>query len=107
MYAAQLKMKPEYKDIKRTLDQYNKYQNIQLHQLENIKRELELKRAKVQSVALRNKMIEHQNKINYINEIDRIRGYLSSYDTRFPIGTIDRLKKREDESKKLVHHITN
>ena len=38
MYAAQLKMKPEYKDIKRTLDQYNKYnkynkyKNIQLHQ---------------------------------------------------------------------------
>jgi hypothetical protein len=52
-------------------------------------------------------MIEHQNKINYINEIDRIRGYLSSYDTRFPIGTIDRLKKREDELKKLVHNITN
>jgi hypothetical protein len=52
-------------------------------------------------------MIEHQNKTNYINEIDRIRGYLSSYDTRFPIGTIDRLKKREDELKKLVHHITN
>ena len=37
MYAAQLKMKPEYKDINRTLDQYNKYKNIQLHQLENIK----------------------------------------------------------------------
>ena len=107
MYAAQLKMKPEYKDINRTLDQYNKYKNIQLHQLENIKRELEVKRAKVQSVALKNKMLEHQKKINYINEMDRIRGYLSSYDTRFPIGTIDRLKKREDELKQLVHHISN
>ena len=106
MYAAQLKMKPEYKDINRTLDQYNKYKNIQLHQLDSIKRELELKRAKVQSVALKNKMLEHQ-KINYINEMDRIRGYLSSYDTRFPIGTIDRLKKREDELKKLVQDISN
>ena len=107
MYAAQLKMKPEYKDIKRTLDQYNKYRDLQTHQLDNLKRELEAKRAKAQSIALRNKMIEHQNKTNYINEIDRIRGYLSSYDTRFPIGTIDRLKKREEELKKLVHHITN
>ena len=107
MYAAQLKMKPEYKDIKRTLDQYNKYKDFQTHQLDNLKRELEAKRAKAQSISLRNKMIEHQNKINYINEIDRIRGYLSSYDTRFPIGTIDRLKKREDELKKLVHNITN
>ena len=39
--------------------------------------------------------------------MDRIRGYLSSYDTRFPIGTIDRLKKRKDELKKLVQDISN
>jgi hypothetical protein len=46
------------------------------------------------------------DKVNNQNELDRIRGYISSHDTRFPIGTIERLKNREEELKKLGAHIT-
>ena len=79
---------------------------MQTHQLENLKRELELKRAKQQSTAMRNKLLQYRDKVNYQNELDRIRGYLSSYDTRFPIGTVKRLRDREDELKKLGAQIT-
>ena len=107
MYAAQLKRKPEFKDITKSAHQVNRFSKMQTHQLENIKKELELKKAKAQSVALRNKMLEYKDKINYTNELNRIRGYLSRHDTRFPIGTIERLKNREEELKKLGAHITD
>ena len=55
---------------------------------------------------MRNKMLEYRDKVNYQNELDRIRGYISTRDIRFPIGTIERLKKREEELKKLGAHIT-
>jgi len=45
--------------------------------------------------------MDHQNKLNYTNELDRIRGYLSQHDSRFPIGTEERLKKREKHLKEL------
>ena len=51
-------------------------------------------------------MLEYRDKINYQNALDRIRGYISTHDTRFPIGTIETLKKREEELKKLGAHIT-
>jgi hypothetical protein len=79
---------------------------MQTHHLENIKKELELKKARAQSIAMRNKMLDYRDKVNYSNELDRIRGYLSRNDTRFPIGTIERLKNREEELKKLGAHIT-
>ena len=106
MYAAQLKRKPEFKDITRSSQKINTFNKMQTHQLETIKKELELKKAKAQSMAMRNKMLDHSNKVNYQNEMDRIRGYLSTHDTRFPIGTIERLKNREEELKKLGAHIT-
>ena len=83
------------------------FSKMQTHQLENIKRKLELKKAKSQSVVMRNKMLDYKDKVNYQNELDRIRGYLSKHDTRFPIGTIERLKNREEELKKLGAHTTN
>ena len=83
------------------------FSKMQTHQLENIKRELELKKAKGQSVSMRNKMLDYKDKVNYQNEMDRIRGYLSQRDTRFPIGTVERMKKTEEEFKKLGAHITN
>ena len=69
--------------------------------LENIKKELEFKKARTQSALLRQKTLEHQDKMNYTNELQRIRGYLSSYDTRFPIGTTDRLNERVKKLKEL------
>jgi hypothetical protein len=106
MYAAQLKRKPEFKDITRSSDKLNTFSKMQTHHLENIKKELELKKAKAQSIAMRNKMLDYRDKVNYSNELERIRGYISSRDTRFPIGTVERLKNREDELKKLGAHIT-
>ena len=94
MYAAMLKQKPEYKDLNRSIKQVNKYRDMQLHQLDNVKKELEVRRAKGASILLRKTLIEHQNKLNYTNELDRIRGELSRRDTRLPIGTISRLEKK-------------
>ena len=106
MYAAQLKRKPEFQHHRnrqtQLVDRYNK---MQLHQIENIKNELEYKKAKAQSTALRNKTLQYRDKINYANELDKIRGYLS--DTRLPMGNIERLKRREEELKKLGAEISN
>ena len=41
MYAAQLRQKPEYKDLKRAVDNVNKYRDLQHHQLKNLMKELE------------------------------------------------------------------
>ena len=100
-----MRQRPEFKDIMNSTQQYNKYRNMQLNQLDNIKRELETKRAKPQSIESRNKMLAYRDKVNYQNEIDRIRGYLSQNDTRFPIGDLARLRKRAQDLKKLIQNI--
>ena len=101
MYAAKLKKNPEYSNLIRTINQVNKFRDIQLVHLEHVKKELELRKAKGNSILLRKKLMEHQNKLNYSNELDRVRGYLSQNDSRFPIGTTERLKKRKDQLEKL------
>jgi hypothetical protein len=106
MYAAQLRQKPEFSHLPKPKYTVSHLSKMQTHQLENLKRELELKQAKQQSTAMRNKLLQYRDKVNYQNELDRIRGYLSSYDTRFPIGTVKRLRDREDELKKLGAQIT-
>ena len=93
MYAAQLKRKPEFQHLTRASNKMDTFSKMQTHQLENIKRELELKKAKAQSVVMRNKTLAYKDKVNYQNEMDRIINYLAINDTRFPIGTIERLKK--------------
>ena len=106
MYAAQLRQKPEFSHLPKPKYTVNHLSKMQTHQLENLKRELELKQAKQQSTAMRNKLLQYRDKVNYQNELDRIRGYLSSYDTRFPLGTVKRLRDREYELKKLGAQIT-
>ena len=106
MYAAQLRQKPKFSHLPKPKYTVNHLSKMQTHQLENLKRELELKQAKQQSTAMRNKLLQYRDKVNYQNELDRIRGYLSSYDTRFPIGTVKRLRDREYELKKLGAQIT-
>ena len=106
MYAAQLRQKPEFSHLPKPKYTVNHLSKMQTHQLENLKRELELKPAKQQSTAMRNKLLQYRDKVNYQNELDRIRGYLSSYDNRFPIGTVKRLRDRESALKKLGAQIT-
>jgi hypothetical protein len=43
MYSARLKQKPEYSNLKQAINQVNKYRDLQLHNLENVKKEIELK----------------------------------------------------------------
>ena len=105
MYIAKLKQKPEFKDIQRANNDYNKYKNMQLHLLENLKKELELKQVKPRSIEMRNKLLQYRDKVNYQNEVERLTGYIESYNTRFPIGTIERLKKREQHLQKLIKEI--
>jgi len=98
MYAAQLRQKPEYRDLKRAVDNVNKYRALQHHQLDNLKKELENRAAKNNLISYRKKLIDHQNKINYTNEIQRIRGYVSALGPRFTT-TRETLEKRK---KKLI-----
>ena len=107
MYAAQLRQKPEFKHLKSPTYQINHYSKMQTHQLENLKRDLELKKARQQSTAMRNKLVEHRDKVNYQNELDRIRGELSRTGPRLPASSIARLKQTEEELKKLGAHIAN
>ena len=66
-----------------------------------LKDQLEAHRTKQSSIMFRRKLLENQNKQNYANEIHRIKGVLSQNDTRLPIGTVELLKKRQEELSKL------
>ena len=79
----------------------SKHLNSQINYLNNVKREMEARQTKVASTLYRNKLREHQNKLNYTNELHRVRGILSQNDTRLPIGTRERLSQRVDELKKI------
>ena len=85
----------------------SKHLNNQINYLENVRRELEARKTKVASTLFRNKLREHQHKLNYSNELHRIRGILSQNDTRFPIGTRERFNERIKELKRLGASITN
>lgn len=107
MYATQLRMKPEFKHLKSPSYTPNHYGKMQTHQLENLKRDLELKKAKAQSTAMRQKTLEYRDKVNYQNELDRIRGYLTRSGPRLPNTTVERLREREKKLKELGAHIAN
>ena len=79
----------------------SKHLNSQINYLNNVKREMEARQTKVASTLYRNKLREHQNTLNYTNELHRVRGILSQNDTRLLIGTRARLNQRVDELKKL------
>ena len=77
------------------------YLNKQIQYFENVKRELKAKQTKVANLSYRKKLLEQQNKENYINELNRLRGDLSKKSNRLPIGTRDILEKRIEEIKNL------
>ena len=61
---------------------------------------MEAQKSKSASVLYRKKLREHQDKINYTNELQRIRGELSKMGTRFP-ETRERLEARVAKLKEL------
>ena len=75
--------------------------NNQIRYFQNVKRELEARQTKVANLSYRNKLREQQDKENYVNELQRIRGQLSKSSNRLPIGTRERLVKRIEELRKL------
>ena len=63
------------------------------------KDQLEAYNTKVASIAYRKKILDDQKRINYSNEMANIRGVLGS--KRLPFQTVERLKTRHDELKRL------
>ena len=64
-----------------------------------VKDQLEAYNTKVSSIALRKNILDYQNRNNYSNEMANIRGVLGS--KRLPFQTVERLKKRHEELKRL------
>ena len=64
-----------------------------------VKDQLEAYNTKVASIAYRKKILDDQKRINYSNEMANIRGVLGS--KRLPFQTVERLKTRHDELKRL------
>ena len=78
-----------------------------LNYFKNLKENLEAHRSKSKAILYRKNLLEHQNKMNYNNEIHRIRGILSQNDTRLPIGTRERLEERQKALRKLGGEIVD
>ena len=79
----------------------NNHHNYGLNYFKNLKDILEANQTKAKSVLYRKNLLEHRNKINYTNELQRLRGELSRNDTRLPIGTRERLEARVKHLKEL------
>ncbi len=75
----------------------------QMKYLEEVKRELEIRKSKVANLSYRKKLKQMQDKENYLSEIHRIRGVLSQNDNRLPIGTRERLSQRIKEIENLKY----
>ena len=75
--------------------------NYSRQYFKNLKDFLEAQQSKSASLLYRKKLKEHQDKINYTNEIQRLRGEISKNDTRLPIGTKARLEERMKQLVKL------
>ena len=101
MYSARLKRKPEYSHLQGTIEKIHKYSDMQTKQLEGIKKQIEARNTRANSILVRKQLMAHQNKLNYNSELDRIRGYLSENSSRFPMGTKQRLDLRAAELKRL------
>ena len=79
----------------------NNYSNHGLNYFKNLKDILEAHQTKAKSVLFKRKFLENRDKVNYTNEIQRLRGELSRNDTRLPIGTRERLEARVKHLKEL------
>ena len=81
--------------------------NYSQRYFKNLKDFIEAQKNRSASLLYRKKLKEHQNKVNYTNEIQRIRGELTRNDTRLPIGTRERLEERLKHLKELGGQITD
>ena len=83
--------------------------NYSQHYFNNLKDFLEAQKSRSSSLLYRKKLKEHQDKVNYTNEIERLRGELSKNDARLPIGTRktleDRIAKLKESGGQVVDEI--
>lgn len=91
--------------LKTPLDMYGL--NYSQKYFKNLKDFIEAQKSKSASILYRKQLLEHRNKINYTNELDRIRGELSRNDTRLPIGTREMLESRKETLIKLGGQIVD
>ena len=73
----------------------------------NLKDELEAHQSKAKSALFRRNLLEHHRKVNYTNELDRIRGVLEQPSSRLPSQTIETLKARKNKLLELGANITD
>lgn len=64
-----------------------------------VKDKLEAANTKQSSIAFRKKLLDDQNRMNYTNEYERIRGVLEH--SSLPAVTVESLKKRREHLKAL------
>lgn len=81
--------------------------NYSQRYFKNLKDFVEAQKSRSSALLYRRKLKEHQDKVNYTNEIQRLRGELSKNDTRLPIGTRNTLKDRIAKLKELGGHIVD
>ena len=77
-----------------------------LSYFDNLKKELEARHSQAKNKLFRKHAIEGQYKTNYRNELERIKQHLRQNETRLPIGTIETLKKKEEDIKKIIKEIS-
>ena len=75
----------------------------QMKYLEQVRKELELRKSRVANISYRKKLRQMQDKENYLTEIHRIRGVLSQADNRLPIGSRERLEQRVKDIQNLKY----
>ncbi len=73
----------------------------QPHYFKHLKNVLEVHRLKAQSIDMRNKIRERQNRLNYTLELERIRGELSKTTPELRDDSIQRLKLRKEMLERL------
>jgi hypothetical protein len=71
------------------------------HYFAHVRDQLELQKYKAQSIEARKNMLDGQKRLNYTQELDRIRGILSQTNPALRTETIDNLKRRQDELKSM------
>jgi len=69
--------------------------------LKNLKNQLEMQETKAKSIHMRNNILATQKRANYINELERINGYLSEINPSIR-HNVESLKKRKEELQRLA-----
>ena len=73
--------------------------NMQVHQLERLNKDIEVRVNRAQNLYIRNKWLQQKNIKNYQSEYDRIRGHMEN--SVMPYVTTEKVKNRKKELEKL------